>query len=543
MNPLDQITSTSQLAALLQLGVKKLVELEPKNLRYAIYVRKSTDDEEKQVRSLDDQLSECRKLAKDAQIIVLQDDIYSESESAKEAGIRPKFRRMLDRVIAGELDGVIAWHPNRLTRNMLEAGEIIDLLDKFIIKDLKFPSHTFVNDASGKMLLGIVFVMAKQYSEQLSTDIKRGNEKSLGDGIYINKAKHGYIKDNNGRLQPDGNNWAIIKEVFQMKMRGDTLEKMCEFVRNAGYFSRGKENVKREVKVVNSMLGLIFNDPLYAGVLQYGNERIDLMELYDFTPMITVKEYLKINQYQSLKQAFKPRKHARSNDKRVADFLARQVYCSHSENLMQAGLSQGKTKKYYYFRCETQGCERFNKGTRAKVVLDFVNDFLTKKPFTSKEAYASYKKEIIRIQNQGLSELNSQIASATQKAKLSADDVATIKLNLAKEDDADTKKIQREEIRRLEKSVLASETLAAELKSRKEKVGKAPLTFEEFSEIMDGLSAKIKKVQSTTEKDALVAPVFLNFSVSAKNVEKYTLNSPFDRLISDDFSECGDGGS
>ncbi len=101
--------------------------------------------------------------------------------------------------------------------------------------------------------------------------------------------------------------------------------------------------------------------------------------------------------------------------------------------------------------------------------------------------------------------------------------------------------LQREEIRRLEKSVLASATLVGELKSKKDKVGKAPLTFSDFSEIMDALPAKIKKVQSTTEKDALVAPIFLNFFVSAKNVEKYTLNSPFDRLISDDFSECGDG--
>jgi len=323
VNPLDQITSTRQLAALLQQSVEKPTELDPKNLRYAIYVRKSTEDSDKQVRSLGDQLDECKKLAQDEKIIVLEDDIYTESESAKEAGIRPKFRKVLDRVISGELDGIIAWHPNRLTRNMLEAGEIIDLLDKLIIKDLKFPSHTFVNDASGKMLLGIVFVMAKQYSEQLSADIRRGNEKSLEAGTYINKPKHGYIKDNNGRLRPDGNNWAIIKEVFQMKMRGDTLETMCEFVRNAGYFSRGKDNVKREVKVVNSMLGLIFNDPVYAGVLQYGNERIDLLEQYDFIPMITVEEYLKINQYQSLKHAFKPRKHARSNDKRVADCLAR----------------------------------------------------------------------------------------------------------------------------------------------------------------------------------------------------------------------------
>jgi site-specific DNA recombinase len=540
MNPFDNILTPAQLVELIQQSKPKRDE-EPKNFRYAIYVRKSTDDNDKQVRSLEDQLDECKKLARDLGVIVLEENIIQESETAKEAGVRPKFRKLLEKIIAGELDGIIAWHPNRLTRNMLEAGEIIDLLDKYIIKDLKFSSHTFVNDASGKMLLGIVFVMAKQYSEQLSADIKRGNEKSVEAGLYINKPKHGYLKDNNKRLQPDGSNWALIKEAFQMKLKGSSLETIAHFVRNSGYHSRGKDNVRREVKVSLSMLGTIFSDPIYAGVMQYGEGVVDLTELYDFTPMITVQEYLKINQYKSLKQAFKTRKHARGSDKRIADFLPRQVHCSDCGALMQAGLSQGKTKKYYYFRCETRDCERYNKGTRAKVILDFVDEFLSKKPFTSEKAYSSYRTEIIRIQNEGLSEINSHIASATKQASLYADDISSIKLNLSKETDVETKQVQKQELKRLEKSLLDSKKFAEEMRSKKEKVSKAPYTFKEFAEIMDELPAKIKKVQSTTEKDALIAPIFLNFSVTSKKVENYSLNSPFDRLVSDNFQECGDG--
>ncbi len=538
MNPLDGIVTTTQLVELIQQSQPKRDET-PQNLRYAIYVRKSTDDSDKQVRSLEDQLDECKKVARDLGAVVLAENIIEESETAKEAGVRPKFRKMLDRIIAGELDAVIAWHPNRLTRNMLEAGEIIDLLDKYIIKDLKFSSHTFVNDASGKMLLGIVFVMAKQYSEQLSADIKRGNEKSVEAGLYINKPKHGYLKDNNKRLQPDAGNWAIIKEAFQMKLRSNTLEEIASFIRNSGYYSRGKENKRRDVKVSLSMLGNIFSDPIYAGVLQYGKGVVDLMELYDFTPMITVEEYLKINQYRSLKQAFKTRKHERGNDKRVADFLPRKVYCSECDGLMQAGVSDGKTKKYYYFRCVTEDCVRFKLSTRAKVILDFVDEFLRNKPFVSEETYSSYRTEIIRIQNAGLSEINSHIASATKKASLYADDIASVKLNLSKETDLDTKQVQKQELKRLEKALLESRTFAEEMRSKKEKVSKAPYTFKEFSEIMDAIPAKIKKVQSTTEKDALVAPIFLNFTVSAKKVENYSLNSPFDRLISKDFPKCG----
>ncbi len=85
--------------------------------------------------------------------VVLEDNIIQESGSAKASGIRPKFRRMLERISKGELDGIITWHPDRLTRNMLEAGEIIDMLDNYILKDLKFVSHSFTNDPAGKMLL------------------------------------------------------------------------------------------------------------------------------------------------------------------------------------------------------------------------------------------------------------------------------------------------------------------------------------------------------------------------------------------------------
>jgi DNA invertase Pin-like site-specific DNA recombinase len=538
MNPFDDIITTSQLVELIQQSKPKRDDT-PANLKYAIYVRKSTDDSDKQVRSLGDQLDECKKLAQSLGIVVLQDNIIEESETAKIAGVRPKFRKLLDRIIAGELDGIISWHPNRLTRNMLEAGEIIDLLDRNIIKDLKFPSHTFVNDASGKMLLGIVFVMAKQYSEQLSADIKRGNEKSVEAGNYINKPKHGYIKDANKRLQPDANNWAIIKEAFRMKLQGNTLEQIVSFVRNSGYFTRGKDNVRRDVKIHISMMANVFTDPVYAGVMQYGNDVIDLTELYDFMPMITVKDYLSINQYKSLKQAFKTRKHERGNDKRMADFLPRQVYCSDCDELMQAGLSQGKTKKYYYFRCETKDCERYNKGVRGKVILDFVNEFLSQKPFASEETYSSYRTEIIRIQNEGLSDINSHIASATKQASLSADDISKIKLNLSRETDPETKQVQKQELKRLEKALLETRTFIEELKVKKAKVSKAPLTFKEFASVMEALPAKIKKVQTTTEKHALIAPIFLNFIVSSKKVENYSLNSPFDRLISKDFPKCG----
>lgn len=484
-------------------------------------------------------MSECRQLAQSLGVVVKEENIIRESGSAKASGIRPQFRRMLDKISKGELDGIITWHPDRLTRNMLEAGEIIDMLDNYILKDLKFVSHSFTNDPAGKMLLGILFVMAKQYSEKMSIDIRRGNDKTALEGKKVGAPNHGYIKDVNGRLRPDGNNFAIIDEAFRRKLRGDTLESIAEYLRSSGYTARGKDNKEVKIKIVVSTLGTIFSNPVYTGVMKRGKELVNLIELYDFIPMVTVEEFLRINKYKSLEQAFKTKKSKRSEKVKKADLLTGSVLCSECGEAMQAGVSKGKTKHYYYFRCETEDCKRHYKGTRAKVIVDFAKDFLAKKPFTSKKAYSSYKQEIIKIQNEGLQEIISQLTSLKRNLGLHADNIGDIKSRLAIEDDEEVKSIQKAELKKLEKLVLERQTLYEELLSKKEKVNKAPLSFEEFTQIMEVIPAKLDKVQSSTEINSILSKIYLNFTVDAKNVVNYTLKQPFEGLFNEKLSIGG----
>jgi len=145
---IDGLNTPNELLALLKkIHSDKDIDA-PKKYCYVIYVRKSTDEKDKQIRSLGDQIIECKEFAEKNGLKWV--DIIKESESAKEPDIRPKFRKMLDDLKTGKYEGVIAWHPDRLARNMKDAGEIIDLVDKEIINDLKFVSFTFNNDTSGK---------------------------------------------------------------------------------------------------------------------------------------------------------------------------------------------------------------------------------------------------------------------------------------------------------------------------------------------------------------------------------------------------------
>lgn len=141
------------------------------NTKYFIYARKPTDVEDKQVRSIEDQIAELRAYAKQEDLNVI--DTFIEKQSAKIPG-RPIFGEMLKRIEKGEAAGILAWHPDRLARNSVDGGNIIYLLDYGRIAALKFPQFWFKSTPQGKFMLNIAFGQSKYYVDSLSENTKRG---------------------------------------------------------------------------------------------------------------------------------------------------------------------------------------------------------------------------------------------------------------------------------------------------------------------------------------------------------------------------------
>src|SRR3990167_1655875 len=94
--------------------------------KYFLYVRKSTDVEDKQVLSIEAQITELRTFAKQNNLDVVEE--FVEKQSAKIPG-RTIFGNMLKRIEQGEADGILAWHPDRLARNSVDGVQIIYLID------------------------------------------------------------------------------------------------------------------------------------------------------------------------------------------------------------------------------------------------------------------------------------------------------------------------------------------------------------------------------------------------------------------------------
>jgi len=107
--------------------------------KFFLYARKSTDVEDKQVLSIDAQLTELREFAKRENLNIAQE--FVEKQSAKIPG-RPIFNEMMKRIEKGDADCILSWHPDRLARNSVDGGKIVYFLDIRLLASLK-SSHSF----------------------------------------------------------------------------------------------------------------------------------------------------------------------------------------------------------------------------------------------------------------------------------------------------------------------------------------------------------------------------------------------------------------
>lgn len=234
-------------------------------MRFFLYARKSTDDEERQMLSIEAQLAELREYAGNEGLNVTRE--FVESRTAKTPG-RPIFNDMLERIENGEASGLLAWHPDRLARNWADGGHIVNLLDTGKLAALRFPTFWFEDTPQGKFVLSIAFSQSKYYSDALSQNVRRGMRQKLRRGEFPGKPPVGYL--NEPRLRTiivEPGKAELVRRMFEAYATGGyTFDELHALVVDWGLTSH------KEKPIARSMLPQLLANPFYIGIFRFAGE-------------------------------------------------------------------------------------------------------------------------------------------------------------------------------------------------------------------------------------------------------------------------------
>ena len=317
-------------------------------IKYFIYCRKSSEDEERQVLSIEAQLAELREFAKQNGLFIVRE--YTESKTAKEPG-REIFNQMLSEIEKGNAEGILAWNPDRLARNSVDGGRVIYLVDTLKIRSLKFPTFWFEATPQGKFMLSVAFGQAKYYTDNLRENILRGIRQKIRRGELSAKAPLGYFNEPRLRtIEPDRKTFNKVKETLRAFATGNyTLSQIADKM-----FSLGLVGARSGKKMSLSSVEHILKNPFYYGHFLYRGE----VHQGSHKPMISKKLFDQIQQ--ALKDNGKPRK--KRKEKKEFSFLnfARCGECGYCITADRKIKKNGKEYVYYFCtrKSKIQNCSQ-----------------------------------------------------------------------------------------------------------------------------------------------------------------------------------------
>lgn len=233
-------------------------------LRYCLYARKSSEQDERQAMSIDSQIKEMLDLAERDGLNIVK--ILKESHSAKDTGRRPMFNQLIKEIDHGEFDAILVWDPSRLSRCAGDLGSLVDLMDRNKLIKIQTFSQTFTNNPNEKFLLMILCSQAKLENDNRGINVKRGIrakcEKGWRPGVapigYMNRSFNG-VKD----IILDPARSEMIVQIFEKAAQGWSGRKIKEWLDEHNLTNKSGK------LITISQVFVILNTRFYYGEFEY----------------------------------------------------------------------------------------------------------------------------------------------------------------------------------------------------------------------------------------------------------------------------------
>ena len=298
-----------------------------------IYCRVSTEDQAREGYSLPEQQEKLKDLCKFRDYNIY--NIYEDAGiSAKDMDHRPSFQKMLDDVKNGNINVIVAYKLDRLTRSVRDLEVLISELEKYDCSLECAMDDINTSTANGRFFVRMLTVLSQLEIERVSERTKFGMAGAIKDGHIPVRKTLGFMRDNK-KLIINPAESEIVERIFDLYLKGKSYQAIA--------------NTFNEEKVLNkkwydTTIQKILGNPLYKGDFISG-ARTGNPVLYEnvVEPIISKKLWEDCQE--------QARKNTRNYTRRNDYIFFQKIICPHCKRIMACKAPGGKKKKYIYYQC------------------------------------------------------------------------------------------------------------------------------------------------------------------------------------------------
>lgn len=473
--------------------------------KYILYIRKSSESEDRQIMSLDAQENEMMRIAKrdDLQIV----EVVKESHSAKVTGQRPEFNRMVKNIRAGKYNAILTWAPDRISRNAGDLGIVIDLMDAGKLECVQTYSQMFFNDPNSKFMFMMLGSQAKLENDQKSINVKRGNREKLKRGDWINGAPFGYLNDK------------ATKKIILDPVRAPYVAQMFELYSTGLYSYKKIANIlyekglrtKTDKKVHGSNVQTIINRTFYYGVMVSNGNYYQ----GNHDPIVTQKLFEQCQEVSGIKS--RPR--AKTKGFTLSGF----VKCAHCGCAATGEIKKGK---YIYYHCTNGkgGCTQKSFNANETTLHEQIATKMEELRISQKMIDIVYKAKLEELEQTG--DFHNHALDSALKAQKSLTERKSRLVDTYTAGDID-EALYRQKLQTIDNdSVNISNQIEEMQKDTTDPYTTIELTYSKFKQ--GNTMADKYRSASPEEKRIILADTLSNSTLLDRNIISLQYKSPYD---------------
>ncbi len=314
-----------------------------KELRCAIYTRKSTDDGlEQNFNSLDAQREACAAYIKSQahEGWTLLNDTYDDGAYSGATLNRPAMEALLEKVKSGGVDVIVVYKVDRLTRSLMDFAKMVELFDKHRVSFVSVTQQFNTTSSIGRLTLNVLLSFAQFEREVTAERIRDKIAASRKKGLWMGgSVPIGYdIKDK--RLIPNRQESASVRQIFELYLEIGAIRSLISELERRGIRPKPNKQKCGNGRFSRGQLHYVLRNPVYIGKARHK----DKVYPGEHTAILSQDLFDKVQARLNAQAPFDTIKYRTKNP-----FLLRGLITDEDGNRLTTSHSNKKGKRYHYY--------------------------------------------------------------------------------------------------------------------------------------------------------------------------------------------------